>query len=86
MKVDVNLVTVIVAAIPATLAALASFIQTLRNGTKLDQHGQQMTQEFSKVTEAVNGKMDQAIVMAKAQGRQDERDDQKAMVQNVQRS
>jgi hypothetical protein len=76
-SIDVNLVTVIVTAIPATLAAIASFIQAIRNGNKLDQHGQEMSRKIDNVADAVNGRMDEAIHMANAQGRIDEQQNQK---------
>jgi hypothetical protein len=78
VSIDVNLITVLIGAIPATLAAIVSFIQTLRNGAKLDDH----TKQMEAINDNVNGKMNNLIITMNAattaaanlQGRQDERD------------
>jgi hypothetical protein len=74
MTLDLNLVTVIVTAIPATLAAVAAFIQALRNNTQMAKHNFEMSAKVDGVADAVNGRMDQALKAANIKGHQDERD------------
>jgi len=66
MQIDSNIVTAFFTAVPATLLALGTLVTSLKNARKLDD-----------VHLTLNSRLTELIKTTLAQGRQNERDDQR---------